>query len=260
MHFDVAFSLNNRNFKAKFGNVIEVGGDTETAYNNGYADGEAKGYEAGQKAEYDRFWDSHPIAKGATSGENLFSGKGWNDNTFKPKYNIVVSGTAYMMFKACGITDLVKRLEERGVTLDMSNAVSFYYAFFDTKITHIGEVSIIKASLSGGSAATGGLFQASTQLHTIDKIIVNEDTVYATSMFTGCTALANITFEGVIGNNISFIDCKALTHDSLMNIINALKDFSGTTTTKTLTLHANSKALLTDTEKAIATQKGWTIA
>jgi hypothetical protein len=104
------------------------------------------------------------------------------------------------------------------------------------------------------------MFQASTQLHTIDKLIVNEGVVYSNSIFSSCTALANITFEGVIGNNISFIDCKALTHESLMSIINALKDFSGTTTTKTLTLHADSKALLTDTEKAIATQKGWTIA
>jgi hypothetical protein len=49
MQFDVDFSLNNRNFKAKMGNIIEVGGGTEASYN--------EGYEAGQKAEYDRFWN-----------------------------------------------------------------------------------------------------------------------------------------------------------------------------------------------------------
>ena len=68
------------------------------------------------------------------------------------------------------------------------------------------------------------------------------------------------TEDSVIGANISFAQSNKLSHDSLMSIINALKDFSSTTTTKTLTLHANSKALLTDSEKAIATQKGWTLA
>ena len=188
-------------------------------------------YEAGQKAEYDRFWDNNPIAKGATSGENLFSGKSWNDETFKPKYDIIISdlSSCYMMFKACGVTDLVKRLAECGVRLDMSNASTLYYAFFDSKITHIGEISLIRASLYGGTAATAGMFQASAQLHTIDKLIVNEDVVYANTIFTGCTALANITIEGVVGNNVSFADCKSLTHESLMSIINALKDYSNKT-------------------------------
>ena len=137
MIIDAVFKEANHILKAKFSIVN--------------ADMYSVGYEAGKTAEYDRFWDNHPIAKGTTSGENLFSGKGWNDNTFKPKYNIKVSSTAYMMFKACGITDLVKCLEECGVTLDMSNALTFYYAFFDTKITNIGEVSIIKSSQSGGT-------------------------------------------------------------------------------------------------------------
>ena len=72
--------------------------------------------------------------------------------------------------------------------------------------------------------------------------------------------LENITFDGDIGNSINFSTCTKLNHDSLMSIINHLKDFSGTSTTKTCTLGSSNLAKLTDAEKAIATQKGWSLA
>jgi hypothetical protein len=45
-----------------------------------------------------------------------------------------------------------------------------------------------------------------------------------------------------------------------MNVINILKDYSGSGTTYTLTLGSTNLAKLTDAEKAIATEKGWTLA
>ena len=53
--------------------------------------------------------------------------------------------------------------------------------------------------------------------------------------------------------------CTKLTHDSLMSIINALYDYSGTTTTRTVTLGTDNKNKLTEAEIAIATQKGWSV-
>ena len=100
--------------------------------------------------------------------------------------------------------------------------------------------------------------QYCANLHTIDKIISFEGTTYSDSTFRYSPKLANIIFEGTIAKDINFID-NPLTHDSLMSIINALKDFSGTTTTKTLSLHADAKARLSEAEIAIATQKGWSL-
>ena len=80
------------------------------------------------------------------------------------------------------------------------------------------------------------------------------------NIFDSCSKLENITFEGTIPKSISFNASSKLTEASLNSIITALKDFSGTTTTETLTLHATAKAKLTETDIAIATQKGWTIA
>ena len=51
--------------------------------------------------------------------------------------------------------------------------------------------------------------------------------------------------------------CNKLTHDSIMVIINGLQTV---TTTQTLTLGSTNLAKLTDEEKKIATDKGWTLA
>lgn len=80
------------------------------------------------------------------------------------------------------------------------------------------------------------------------------------NIFNACSKLENITFEGTIPRTISFNTCSKLTKESLDSIITALKDYSGTTTTATLTLHATAKAKLTETDIATITQKGWSLA
>ena len=76
-------------------------------------------------------------------------------------------------------------------------------------------------------------------------------------IFTRCYALTNLQAPQNINKNIDFSDCSLLTHDSLMDIINNL---STVTSTKTLTLGTTNLAKLTDAEKAIAINKGWTLA
>lgn len=77
------------------------------------------------------------------------------------------------------------------------------------------------------------------------------------SCFTHCSALTTITGIPHFATTISFTDCTKLTHDSLMNVINGLQTV---TTTQKLTLGAENLAKLTDAEKKIATDKGWTLA
>ena len=53
-----------------------------------------------------------------------------------------------------------------------------------------------------------------------------------------------------------------LTYESIMNVINNLYDFRGNgdnSTTRTLQIHSNQMAMLSDSDKAIATSKGWII-
>ncbi len=217
-------------------------------------------YEAGKKAEYDRFWDSHPIAKGYTNGTNLFSGAGWNDITFKPKYDIIL-GNCYMAFKGCAVTDLVKRLKECGVALDFSGASTFYYTFAEAKITHLGEIHLTHSNFAIATANTSSMFSYCYYLHTIDKIIVNDEgtTKFHNSMFERADSLANITFEGVIGNSINFQWCP-LSRTSITNIIEHL---SPTATEQTLTLKKSAKEeAFTPEEWAslIASKPNWTFS
>lgn len=232
----------------------------------GYDTGKAEGIEQGKQAEYDAFWDA--FQKNGTldkyqfvfAGNDMYDNGVWNDTNFKPKYDIIL-GYGYSgekVFYGCGVSNIAETLERLGVKFDTTNCGHMYQMFQNTATSRIPELNCTNAHTY---ASTYGLYYtfANSKVKTIDKLIVPENLKYE-GTFNGCSNLENITFEGVIGNNISFKDCKNLTHTSLMNIINHLKDFSGTTTTRTLTLGTTNLAKLTDTEKAIATNKGWTLA
>ena len=75
--------------------------------------------------------------------------------------------------------------------------------------------------------------------------------------FTKCTALKTITGNPNFKVSFSLSDSTELTHDSLMVVINGLQTV---TTTQTLTLGSTNLAKLTDDEKKVATDKGWTLA
>jgi surface protein len=76
------------------------------------------------------------------------------------------------------------------------------------------------------------------------------------NMFYSCSKLTNLDAPKNISASISFSSCTKLTHDSLMSIINNL---ATVTSSKTLTLGATNLAKLSEEEKAIATNKGWTL-
>lgn len=77
--------------------------------------------------------------------------------------------------------------------------------------------------------------------------------------FNGCCALENIVVEGDILQDINFSYSSKLTHDSLLSILRALVN-NTEGAALTCTLGKENLAKLTDGEKALATEKGWTLA
>ena len=214
-------------------------------------------FEAGKQAEYDRFWDTYQ-AKGKRTGYQFaFAGEGWTDEMFLPKYDLVMKGNCGQIFQASRVVNLYESTIGRGLKFTMSD-LSYGIAMFAyaTKITHIPALSFV------GLTTVGNCFEACFALATIDKITIDERFTFTVSTFRNCDRLENLTIEGVIAKNgLNLSWSPLLTHDSLMSIINALQDKTGDTSASwAVTLGADNLAKLTDAEKAIATQRGWTLA
>ena len=75
--------------------------------------------------------------------------------------------------------------------------------------------------------------------------------------FYSCRSLTTITGNPNFKVSCDLSPCANLTHDSLMVVVNGLQTV---TTTKKLTLGSTNLAKLTDEEKKVATDKGWTLA
>ena len=80
------------------------------------------------------------------------------------------------------------------------------------------------------------------------------------NMFNGCSGLTDVTLSGSLNcNRLSFSASTALTVDSMVNIINALVDRTGQDG-YTLELGSTNLAKLSPEQKAIATNKNWTLS
>ena len=170
-------------------------------YQNGYTDGlnkggYADGYDAGKQAERDAFWEAYQQGDKRTNYTYAFYGSSWTDKNYNPKYTLKMTG-GNQAFQTSNITDTK-------VPVD---------------ITDIGP--------------NGQIFIWANKLVTIRKLIVAEGSSINSQMFTECSALENITIDGVIGKNFDIHWSTKLTADSIRSIIEHLSDeVSG----KTLTL------------------------
>ena len=101
----------------------------------------------------------------------------------------------------------------------------------------------------------GYMFYGCSSLTSIPSLdtsnVINMD-----SMFYDCSSLETIHMIN-IGANLKISSSTRFTREALLEIIGNLKTV---TTTKTLTMGATNLAKLTDEDKAIATNKGWSLA
>ncbi len=238
----------------KIEQAIEIHRDG--AYQKGWSEAIAPAIERGKQEAYDTFWDANQDYGKRTHYYNGYSGHGWNETTFKPKYDIKPAGNAYGIFMYSRISgDLMEIAEKQGIEIDFSKATSLQYGFATTLFTRIGIIDASKCTTLIRA------FEGNEFLKTIDKIILNDDgSANLSTAFNNCSLLEEIRFEGAIGTNgVSFGTSKLLSHDSLMSIIVALKDRSGESSAYTCTLGTINLAKLTAEEITIATDKGWTL-
>ena len=107
----------------------------------------------------------------------------------------------------------------------------------------------------GSAVDISGCFNGCCSLTTLPYMNLSSVT-NATNAWAGCVDLTILGGFGAISTDFSLSDSPLLTVDSLMNVINQ----AGTVTGKTMNLGYENLNKLTDEQKAVATNKGWTLA
>ena len=221
-----------------------------------------RGRRVGKQEEYDRFWDAFQESGQRERYFYAFAGGGWTPESFNPKYPIRIVETATPNRHCEGMFyGFMRGYEGQPISLtpemvDFSQAMliqdTFSNAYFDT----------ITADFSNAVSLWGAFQQhkAVNQEKTTRAIYlkVTEKCTNFRYAFGQCSNLEELQFtaDSIIAAQIDVAHCVKLSHESLMSILYALKDGANLT----CTLGKLNLAKLTDGEKAIATEKGWTLA
>ena len=166
--------------------------------------------------------------------------------------------TMTSMFQACKALLTIPQLDTSSVT-NMSNM------FMDcTNLLTIPQLD------TSNVTTMNQMFYGCTKIYSLPKF--NASKLNDVSSFFGASTIDALKHVGgfenlgmvqsVSGTYNSFIRyCPNLTKESVLNVLNGLYDrASAGMSVLTLKLHANVLALLSDEEKAIATNKGWTLS
>ncbi len=240
-------------------------GNTDTFLPAQIPDGIDAVFEAGKKSEYDAFWDSWQENGSRRDYASGFSGTGWKDNIFYPKYDIKPYQIANMFWRTRMEIDLAKRLEDCKIALDLSvcgpDATTM---FFDMRFTRLPALDFSRCTKLNDVIGTA------PNLVTVDSITINENAT-VNRLCANCAALQNIQVLGTIGN--SGIDLTAsikLSLDSIVSFVNAL---SITASGKSITFSQGAVDSAFETENGlcdgsaseewlnlIGTKANWTIS
>lgn len=193
-------------------------------------------FEEGRQAERNAFWVDYQDNGERTDYSNAFAGIGWHNGNFKPTNDITVK-RAYMMFRDSAIEgDLVEIAKNLGITVDFTGCQNYQYAFYNSKFTRLG---VIDTSNVVAVSNLSVMFYGATLLHTIDKFITPlSNQITYTNIFQNCTALENITIEGVINREIN-LQWSPLSVASMKSIISCLENYAGTSNDGAYTLYFN---------------------
>ena len=194
-------------------------------------------YEAGKKSQYDEFWDAYQDGGDRKDYLYAFVRKGWNDITYNPKYDMNIT-SAGVAFQGSLITDTKKAI-----------------------------------NLNIADTEACAVFYAAQALERIPELNLQKDIYFAYTAFQNCKNLIeiNIVGEGKMGCSSTsntqktiYFDSTKLNADSIISIVNALKDDVTGYTLKFTTAAVNDAfegGETSETWKALkASKPNWTIA
>lgn len=237
--------------------ILRAKTDYDAVYESGYEKGKSVG---GTDTHYDTFWDSYQDNGKRTDYLNAFSGQGWNDETFNPKYPMKPVN-AESMFGWSGISKIECG---EGKAIDFVNSTTLYDCFRSmANLTEVGDINGVNIT------AMNICFQDCRKLVKIGTITVNEKTTF-TNTFNYCSSLTTVKFKGTIGKKLDLGFSFFLSKESIISTINALSDntadlsisFSRTAVNNAFETSVGVADGSTSDEwkNLIATKPNWTIA
>lgn len=217
---------------------------------------------------YNDFWDNYQENGNKTDYSYAFNGKGWNNVSFNPKYNIVPTKSNTGMFSANGFSgSLIELFEKQGIILDTSSSTGFQNMFLSaTAITDIPELIIYN---DGKAVSMAGAFGTCLKLEKV-SIDIQSSVSSWVNTFSTCPELKELNLKGSIDiNGFDVHWSTRLNKESLTGIINALSSATeGLTVTLSLTAvntafetseGAGNGASSDEWSKLIATKANWTV-
>lgn len=206
--------------------LTTIAENEQKVYDAGFKAGKSQGgggdaeaaFEAGKKAQYDEFWDNFQNNGNLKNYKSVFAGRGWKQEVFYPKYDIIATN-AVGTFQEFGGTsfNLVQRLEECGVTLDVSNATLVGNLFMGTPFTEVPHIDTKNAT------SLGSLYQNSSYLTKASIALKDDGSQTWQNSFSSCKSLVDFTItSGAIGQNgFNIKDSTKLSKASILSILNA---------------------------------------
>ena len=220
-------------------------------------------FDAGKIKGVDEFWDMYQNYGNRTDYTYAFAGKGWTDETFKPKYNIRLETANYYVFEKSLITDLKAILEKYNVVLDGSKMGYTLGWFNDSSITRVPFIDVSKSGTSFNA------LKGAKKLIWVDGVKLRSSCGFAYAF--DAVALEHCPFSGTIGQKgFDMSQCTLLDKESLTSIINCLSS-STSGLTVTLSLVAVDKAFETNPDinngssstewlNLVNTKSNWTVS
>lgn len=233
-----------------------VSGSTGEEYQNGYNKGKTDGYNDGHEAGYteghkdgydeckaegdsyyDAFWDAYQMNGERVNYDAAFACNfndkkaSWNNNSFKPKYNMKPT-TAQDMFFVYWVNsileksikgDLVEILENLGVELDFSDCIKCWRVFCGSFFTRLGVMDFHSVTYNNME-----FFCYMTLLETIDCYIPPQNILTGTNnIFKNCKSLKYLTLGGNLLQNTD-LSWSPLILESAISVITHLENYAGT--------------------------------
>lgn len=227
-------------------------------YGVGVEDGKISGIEIGKAETMTSWWNTVTIGGTRNAFEYMF--QFWDFSYIgglNCPYVLTPVYAGYMFRSAKGITKITKS------QVDFSKIAALNLTF--NGCADLEEIEEVYIPTSANSS-----FNNCSKLKKISRMVIKSDINTTTAFgkgFSGCKALADISIEGTIPNDVNFNDCP-LTPKSMKSVINSLKDYSeNNTLVYTVTfnnacwtaLEADSAAPDGGTWKAYVNSKGWNV-